>query len=1120
MAANPVTTAYRQAVTAQTQLLLAQAAQEQAITQFEDLYLTPQGDADNRVGSVINTNQQTVDAVAFPPFQHIQVGPDPTLGTALRAGGFTQLNKQINAIQKTLLFLTGQIRTKLTEWDISIYLQQGLIDKDVAAVEANLRKQFQLQKQQDLALGIPAPNTDNGYYLTGHFYSLLYNLVKDNPSGYGTNRQAAVHGMLNAALTSWRYETWDPRFDPDLQYWSSPTLVTSLLSFAEALAKTSSAVQGIFGSSSSLVRTSLPASAQQAELASILKEPKNNAYWLKQIIQYWGGQTNPPYWELFYTSPNYLPTTTDQQNYESKYDSYRNNNQAAPASGNSIGLNVLSSYLPTTSVSVVDASPIFSGGPYGTQPDPRSLGSFFLTGYDFPKLPPSEGSVISQSYIASDPFTEYQQLNQDWYSQTPILNAASYAVPAVNIVVTTKNNYGQIISSGTTIEKLLSPVLRSVWNTLNPVSQSRGYGYGTPETVTIPTFQSTGTFSRRTGYWPNAILVSQNAISDVVDGVLVGSKSKITFTPYGDATSLFSQLAVGESAPITMVSQDGRYVVEAIIKHDIKTTYVPGTTYRFLFWTYTTSVAVHQDILTVDAYTGLDLYPVDLSDGTQENVTTPRISSITEFFNHPGVTFQGLYFSIPKRSLTAGQSIIRDGWTSLSTPIPQSQGIALARSRLTFLWRNGSLVSFPSEVAPFRGMLKGFYNAIGPMAQAVTQNLLPVLENLSLSALQLSFTPGQVLDGPTLAGMTDIQNYFLNANMTQLSNEFVAAKAAFQAFIKIFTDTTPGSMDPTQLGLVSLVQYLAGIGSHYAVPAGSNVTQTLDQRFTLAAYSRFQDLYFNQLATYSTATSSMLQLYKMLDRYLRLMYERRFTILKKRLNISDGTLLQVARMESAIMLVQENAQPDTTPGLGQAPLEDLPVVFQVTSQTQAMKALAFANNIALPPEKLLIVYTPVKYDSSNNIIRPLTGVYHLVSMEYTLDTTGTIPAVSFPLSFQEGNAPPIVHGIPTGIDPALFAQAQTQNSLTLQEKICFAIQTNDLWEIVIPLPTPLRADYLTALHLMTMPPDQAVADVTAILGGGDPSPIHEQPTQRPQPLSTWASAPNSVQTAAGITSKA
>jgi len=1123
MAKNGVTAAYTQATISQQQLITAQAAQAQAIQQFKNLYLSPQGDANSRVGTTISTTKDPVDASAFPPFQNISVEPDPTLGTALRSGGFIQVNKQINDLQMVVLFLTGQIRTKLTEWDISIYLQEGLIDKDVSNVEEQVKAQIQATQARDTALGIPKPPL-SAYYLTGHFYSLLYNMVKDNPMGYSEPRQAAVFGMLNAALTSWRHETWDPRFDPDLQYWVYPTTINSLISLSENFAKEQAAANNIFGDYSTVVRTNLPASSTQpTPLATLLKEHKNDSYWIKQIRAYWGGNPLlgdlelPKYWQLFFTSPNYLPTSNDQQNFESYYDSYRTTDQAAPSSTNAIGLNTASS-IGLNGNSVEDSSPIFSGGPYGSKADPRSLGSFFVSGYDFPKLPPTRGSIISQSYISSDPYDEFFQLNAAWFSQTPILSASSYAVPAVSVTNVTKNNYGQITGSSTAIEKVLSPVLRSVWAILNPTTE-RAYGYGAQQNVTIPTFQATGSYNQKTGYWPNGVLVTQNAVPNIVDGIIVGPKSKITLVPYGDATNVFSQLSVGESAAITLVTQDKKYVVEAVIKHETRTIYVPGTTYKFLSWTWTPSVAVTQDILTIDAYTGVDLYPVDLSDFTQEDVTTPRLTSIAQFFANPGVTFQGLYFSIPQRTLTNTQSVIRDGWTTLGTPIPQDQGIALARSRLTFLWRNGDLVSFPSSVAPFRGMLKAFHRTISPLFSRIQESIIPILDSLSLSALQLVFTPGQVLDASTLSSMVDVQNYFMNSNLTQLSNEFVQAKQTFQNFVNIFIDQTPGSNDPTQLGLLSLVEYLCGLGS-YAVPVGTNVTHTLDQRFTLAAYNQFKNFYFTQLSNFTTATSQTLQLYKMLDKYLRVLYERRFSILKARLNISGGTLLQVARMESAILLVQQTTQPPTTSSLGQSPLEDLPVVFQVTSQTQSMKAIALANNITLPPELLLIVYTPVQYDNSNNIIRPSTGTYYLVSMEYALDTKGKVPQVSFPLTFVEGNAPPIIHGVPTGIDTVKFAEAQAQNALTLQEKICFAVQINDLWEIVIPTPQPLRSDYLTNLHLMTMPPTQAIEDVTAILGGGTPSPVHEQPTNTPIPASTWISAPNSTQTAAGLSSDA
>jgi len=1090
-----VKSAFKNSIQQQTQGNLARAALEHAITQFVDLYLTPQGDAERRLGGIVESTDLPTSGLAFPPFTIASVAPDATTGTSIRSGGFKQINDQINSLQHTLAALTGQVRTKITEWDISLYLQQGLIDDEVAAITARVRRNLQARRIKAKALGIPAPPPDDGYYAIGHFYSLLFHILKENPAGYRQPRQAAIYGMLNAALSSWKFQSWDPRFDPELASWTPPG--TSQFKPLQALAPLFS----FWGNTwAPPLPPDPPANPYPKGFSTSLGEDKDDAYWAEQVKTYWGeGNYTPEFWRLFYTSPHGLPSSDDKRVFESKLDNPRENGQPASNSENAIGLNV-----NPYGISATDASPIFSGGPYGSTAFPRALGVFFQSGFDHPKMPLSESSPISQSYVSTDPVREYTQLTNDWYSERPILSPANYVIPTVWVRDGAYTGHNQA----------LSPILVNIWSVIDALTKARAPHYGQDTNADVPALTESTTFIRKSGYWPDLVLRTVNTVNSSEQLGLTGGS--LILEPLGDASGLLSQLAAGEQAPLIIVTQDRKYVMETLVTKGVITTYIPGETHHFLWWSWTTSTAVEKPCLLIDPYLGISLLPVLLDDDHQNQISQAQLIPPVYFFSKPGIVFQGAYFHIPGRTLSPNSSVIRDGWNTLSPAIPQNQGIALARSRLTYLWTSDPN-KFPTLMAPFRGLLTSLYSTLLPFYTQIGATLAPLQQNLSLEAFQLIFTPGQVLSETVLGTMADVRAYFLNADGTKLSPEFLDTKTVIAALTSIFLDGPPVAGDPVaNMGLLTLVKYLAGLEDK-AVPRNQNKTMTLDQRFTKEAYDRFSLLYFTNLAKFTTNTVAMRKVYKFFDFYLRILYERRFILLKQRLNITDGSLLQVARLESGIGVIQEAVKKSTTPVLAQAALEDLEIKFQVTDQTQAMKALAFSNGITLPDERLLIVYAAVEYDEKQNIIRPATGLYHLVSLEYAQDNKGVIADVAFPLTFVAGNSPAIVNGIVTGVDGAQYAKVAGRDDMTLQEKICFASVVENLWEIVIPTASiPLRKNFNTGLHLMMMPPEKTTLDVDALLGGGRVSPVHEEPTGRAIPLAPWVSAPASTKTGGGV----
>lgn len=159
---------------------------KQAAQMFIDLYMTSSdmSDLENRLGKVItDTTETTVTDLSFPPYNL----PVTRAGLGVRAGGFKQLNDRIIQLQNINRILTGEIRTKITEWDISLYLQEEWIDD-----------------------------------MTLFDLSLLYRIYDDNALNVSDSRSLTC-GIINTAMSYERFENYNPSADPDLKFWVPPT---------------------------------------------------------------------------------------------------------------------------------------------------------------------------------------------------------------------------------------------------------------------------------------------------------------------------------------------------------------------------------------------------------------------------------------------------------------------------------------------------------------------------------------------------------------------------------------------------------------------------------------------------------------------------------------------------------------------------------------------------------------------------------------------------------------------------------------------------------------------------------------------------------------------------------
>lgn len=129
------------------------------------------------------------DSVTFDTAKLLSLRKNPTY----RLPAYKAINDNISFLQHIFEQCTGIVSTYLTEWDISLYIQEGLLSG----------------KENK------APS----------FLSMTNRMLKDNPSGYGDTR-AYVYGALNAAVSKTPMEGpipnrsyWEPSAYPYSVYW-------------------------------------------------------------------------------------------------------------------------------------------------------------------------------------------------------------------------------------------------------------------------------------------------------------------------------------------------------------------------------------------------------------------------------------------------------------------------------------------------------------------------------------------------------------------------------------------------------------------------------------------------------------------------------------------------------------------------------------------------------------------------------------------------------------------------------------------------------------------------------------------------------------------------------------
>lgn len=263
---NQIKSIVKNILDVKNQQTLKKVAKTSSFQNFKSLYMSPEAmvsDLPNRLGIVskVTNEVSSVNAEDFPPYNRTVAATNlPT-----RFLGFKQVNDQINHLQNLWRKLTGEIRTKITEWDLSIYLQEYLYN-DISEV------------------------------------NMLYKLYEDNPSHY-TDDRALTYGILNAAVSHKKFSRWNPTADPDMQSWSPPCSETDLTS----------------------ILTASPAGVSAPEIEQLVREKVKNEQGYKDtmdLINLNWGTWYPEYWRLFFKSPAVELTEEEQVKQDNEIAQY------------------------------------------------------------------------------------------------------------------------------------------------------------------------------------------------------------------------------------------------------------------------------------------------------------------------------------------------------------------------------------------------------------------------------------------------------------------------------------------------------------------------------------------------------------------------------------------------------------------------------------------------------------------------------------------------------------------------------------------------------------------------------------------------------------------------------
>jgi hypothetical protein len=1010
--------------TQDTQDLKKQGAQ-QAAQNFINGYMATSELADlhNRLGVMVlaSPDTTTVSDYSFPPF-NLDITKS---GLGIRVGGFKQINDKINTIQNLYRLLSGEIRTKITEWDLSLYLQELWIDDE---------SMFDL--------------------------SLLYRIFVDNPSNYTVNpsgdpdTRALVYGIVNAALSyEHRYDTYNPTADPDLQFWVPPTedLLASQTAPRGHLVETGGGDWWQFWrhSRSYWVWDTPPAT------------PKS--IWQKNQVDIAtaGGWTSwyPEYWELFFNSDDVTSASSETDVTETiqrlnKKSLKRQKSKpmkgvkpgsslfTAPGdSGNPIGINL--------------KSPIWEGYPYGRFPDPRSLKGYSLNSDPLPSKIDTTGSAstnINRAYPHGNPTDGINKLLDGWKS---IYTETVYEEQEQTVYVPGVKNSNGGTTTGYYTTKVVTVPITSQYTAEGLFPLTTGTIIVPSSTLRTITQKLFGFVYYNSTNGNGNTVESHNGyrewgITDIPQTIDPNMTLQINSFGGPDGPTIDAMLSDNNPKPAIFVGDS--FVLIAPIQR-VYSVVQSSRNIRWFTWSWSNSKPDGQWVYQIDLSKAQGY---SINNGSQDIGAVPLPS---QFFAS-GKTFTAVYFELPKKTLLSTDDIITTKWPEFG--IDEPEGIRIATALLSPLWWTGSVYNR----SPLHRILDNLTSSICDTAE------------YTMNALSTLFTPGA--------------DAVIRSIVEKLPYD-VQEKPETQNALYLFTNAKIS-------GMLSQVEYLATSFSILKT-AITNIQKNRGVYTVgdLENFRKYCPIVMGGLLNQDITNA--------LQVYLNLLYEQRKIIMYARLNKESGTLMNPARAETVLAGMQDSIAPSPSP-VDSLIDEKLPVVHKVTNVSIMEKA---AGGV-LPKEKVRIVYTPVAYTDTGEIIRPSAGTYKFYSQE-VLDDSSLTPAEWY-ITFEQNNpnAPSIIKNVITSLDNHKLQQIMVDTNLTALEKICYARTLADWWEIKIKDDIqPPDIYYQSGMQLILTKSNEFIEQYIKMTGALDMSPVEES-TKQIQLGITWTGSPTAQNT--------
>lgn len=1055
--------------------LVNQTARERLSQMFIDMYMTPGpfADAPTRLGRVVAlaAEEETVSSKTFPPYARYGEFSNVTHeDLPFRLGGFKVVNDRITLIQRLLREVYGEIRTKITEWDLSLYIQElFLSDKHIPDLSE---------------------------------MSLLFRIKEDNPSRY-RGPAAYIYGMINTAVSFERWKRWNPKLDPELRYWVSPT--SSLHLWAHPPKPRRRLVTWTTRHSkgwgpwrrtyTKKHRRWVWYTPKRPYLNSLQRREVHRALAAKWTNWY------PPYWKLFFWNAdvNSLGDEDERQigsrhmqtreaNYGaqsltagsgskfslSRFKRARKNRSAATAEaslaasnaaggGDSKNGGLLGKTVRSSGMNM--KSPIWIGSPVGRYRDPRSLAAYLYNEANSRHIP-----KIAPTLATSHPINRSARHINQMEGLNRVLNGWSTRYRA-------RRSYEkqiQVWNKGTNPDPDGETIIREyrvrhypshyrgVWRYRVPRYKTvHERGYWTWKTITIYYW----TWIKRTGQFPDLtatmryekpkhIRVGQerrrswwfwwrsfSVRSSYIPGkyILMGSILR--------DSAFLAKFAEKDTIPVVMLSADKQTAMTVSITRDHYI--VQGLRWvrktRRRFWrrryTYYEKKWYARKIPCFTVHTGtMSQFTAGVTDALTIRTMTPL--SLSGFLRGSTKVMRGFFFDIPARELREEDNIITDGWDTIE--LEKDVGTSLARIYTANVWSRGRGALLSSLPYNIRELHRRFVRV-----QRYLKHLATVIDSF---------------DSTIMRALIDA----LPEERARLRT-LVLARRRF-----------------TAQGVARYRRHVHHILENLAPFIEILVKMSSETGLTYATTQAF----LNQYRRVTTLVTDR-RLYSMLDSYLTILYEWRMVYLQQRLNKVDGTLTQLARIESIDIPTAEAAVPN--PSIADAVAgEALQVVHKTTNVSLAQRAEALRTSKRLPTERIHYVYVPVQYTNTGEIVRHPAGFYDLLSREYMKDSIGEIDRVRFFITFEEGKAPPIVANVVTSTNPQELQQIMGNSELSMLEKICAARETQDWWKIEIPRQMrPLSKHFETGNVLMMIPEDARMEKLLALLGDLEVSPILE-----------------------------